>query len=65
MKKLTYPFLKETLVQDIYGATYLKKWLYFRPILKLETDFKENLLWKNKKTIIEDSLKKKLVKKIN
>ncbi len=63
MKKLTHPFLKETLIQDIYGASYLKKWLYFRSILQLETDYKENILWKNQKSINEESLKKKVLKK--
>ena len=50
MKKQTHPILTKTLIQMKDGSTYVKSWLFFRPILSLEIDFLAHSFWRKKKT---------------
>ncbi len=51
MKKNTHPIKNSTTVILHNGSSYIKKWIFFKKVLKLDNDFLKNKLW--------DTLKKK------
>ena len=46
MKKQTHPQTIVSLIQNKDGSFFIKKWLYFRSSLFLETDLSSNTIWK-------------------
>ncbi len=49
MKKYTHPLKNSTLIILNNGSTFLKKWTFFKKILKTDSDFLTNKLWKSEK----------------
>ena len=46
MKKAIHPIQSKTIIKMRDGSTYVKKWLYFKFFLPLETDISWNKKWK-------------------
>ncbi len=63
MKKLTHPQQTKTIIKMRDGSAYVKKWLFFKFFLPLETDISWNKKWKKNmfffKTNTKNILKKK------
>jgi hypothetical protein len=49
MKKNTHPTLNKTTIILQNGSTIQQKWNFFKKILKTDSDFLNNKLWKNEK----------------
>lgn len=49
MKKGIHPKLIKTLILLKDGASYTKKWVYFRNWLVVDSDLKTSISWKNPK----------------
>lgn len=54
MKKQKHPQRIETLIQLKDGATYCKRWLFFKNTLPLDVDLTSNVKWKK---ILQDAIK--------
>jgi hypothetical protein len=49
MKKNTHPIKNKTLIILNNGSTFLKKWNFFKKVLKTDSDFLTNKIWTLKK----------------
>lgn len=49
MKKNTHPLKKRSLIILHNGSTLLKKWNFFKKVLKTDSDFLNTKLWTLKK----------------